>query len=98
MPTVASHVRTLKVSESTPDDDPYVVLVAAIVARAWLDAQGDTFAPGPRSPATIQAEARAWWAEDAQVVALLDLANLPSAAVLRRVRQLHSPATERTCL
>ena len=97
MPTVASHVRTLNVSETTPDEDPYVLLVAAIVARACADAEGTVFAPGHQPRTQIQAEARAWLAEEHGVRDLIELAGYDAGLVLHRVRQMRTLATERTC-
>ena len=85
MPT-ATPVRTVKVSETDETYDPYTALIAAILARALAAAQRETFAPAPQSPPQVQQEARDWWAEESHARALLDLANLPGDAVLRRVR------------
>ena len=96
MPTAAAQVRTLKVPEVESDEDPYRLLAAAIVARAWADAQGHVFAPGAQSRAQIQAEARAWLAAEHGVADLIELCGYDAEPVLRRVRQLvHTPQTPR---
>jgi len=48
-----------------PQDDPYRQLIAAIVARAVLYAQGQCGATHGDA-AQLQAEARAWLADEAQ--------------------------------
>lgn len=66
----------------------YTDLIAAIVSRAWRDAQGDCDCPGHRPPEKLQAEARAWLADEAAVASLVELAGCDSAPVLRRLGAL----------
>jgi hypothetical protein len=76
-------------------DDPYQTLVLAILHRAVQDAQGHCWSPGPQSPDQIQAEARRWLQDEAQVAAQVELCGLEAEPVLRRVRQLLTTDTER---
>ena len=87
MPTAAP-VRTVKVSETDETYDAYTTLVAAIVARAVQDAQGETFAPGPVAPGRIQTEAVAWLADEAAVRDLIELCGVNATPVVRRLQIL----------
>jgi hypothetical protein len=60
MPDVAQGLRIPKLPQPDSDDDPYIELVKAIVARAVQDAQGRVLHPGNRAPAQIAVDARAW--------------------------------------
>ena len=78
-----------------PDDDRegYVKLITAILRQALLDAQGEAFAPGTQNPAQVQAEARAWLAEETGPRDLVELCGMDATPVLQRVRQcLEHPA------
>jgi hypothetical protein len=67
---------------------PYGTLIAAIIHRAWRDAQGHCDSPGHSTPEKLQAEARAWLEDEAAVAGLLELAGLDADPVLRRLRPL----------
>jgi hypothetical protein len=67
---------------------PYAALIAAIVHRAWRDAQGHCDAPGHSTPEKLQAEAQAWLEDERAVAGLLELAGYDAAPVLRRLRPL----------
>jgi hypothetical protein len=71
--------------DATPN--PYGALVAAIVHRAWRDAQGHCDSPGHSTPEKLQAEAQAWLQDEQAVAALLELAGFEAAPVLRRLRK-----------
>ena len=66
--------------------DPYGTLIAAIIHRAWRDAQGHCDSPGHSTPETLQAEAQAWLADEQAVTGLLELAGYDADPVLRRLR------------
>jgi hypothetical protein len=66
----------------------YATLTAAIIHRAWRDAQGHCDSPGHSTPAKLQAEAQAWLEDEAAVAGLLELAGYDAAPVLRRLRPL----------
>ena len=68
--------------------DPYRSLIAAIVARAVLDARGQCNPTHGSNDAQIQADARAWLQDEQAVVALIELGGYDSAGVVRRVRQV----------
>jgi hypothetical protein len=95
MPTGAHERRAAKMVQPHSDDDPYAMLVLAIVRRAVDDAQGCVVHPGTRSPAQIEVEARAWLAEEHELVALLELAGCDAAPVVQRVRQMLTNERER---
>jgi hypothetical protein len=78
------------------DDDPYTLLVLAIVQRAVLDAQGRVVHPGNRPPCQIEVEARAWLADGRELTDLLELAGFAPERVVRRARCLLATEPERT--
>lgn len=88
MPTAASLVRTIKVSETSPDDNPYVLLVQAVIARAVADARGETSPARHLAPAVLIAEARAWLAEETEVIRLLELAGFDAGPLVSRIRRV----------
>jgi hypothetical protein len=59
------------------------------------DAQGHCGSPGAQSPDQIQADARRWLQDEAPVADLIELCGLEAEPVLRRVRQMLTPDTER---
>jgi len=63
-------------------------LVAAILARAMADAQGNCDPCGPVPAARLQHEARAWLADAQAVSTVLELAGYDASVVLKRLRAL----------
>jgi hypothetical protein len=67
---------------------PYAALIAAILHRAWRDAQGHCDSPGHSTPEKLQAEAQAGLEDEAAIAGLLELAGYDAAPVLRRLKPL----------
>jgi hypothetical protein len=88
MTTAVPGLRIPTMPQAERPDDPYVELILAILHRAVQDAQGHCWSPGAQSPDQIQAEARRWLQDEAQVAALVELAGCDPEPVLRRVRRL----------
>ena len=76
--------------------DPYAALALAIVSRAVLDARGHCSPARGVPVAVLRADARAWLADEDALRDLVELAGYDARVVLHRVRQMVSPATERT--
>jgi hypothetical protein len=66
----------------------YATLIAAIVHRAWRDAQGHCDSPGHSTPEKLQQEALTWLQDEAAVAGLLELAGYDAAPVLQRLKPL----------
>jgi hypothetical protein len=96
MPALTESVRVPKMAPPDSDDDPYVELVKAIIARAVQDARGHVVHLGNRAPGQIEVEARPWLQDGCALAALLELAGFESEPVVRRVRQMFPPDTERS--
>lgn len=83
--TQAPGRHTIKVPECTSDDNPYVLLVQAIVCRAVADAQGLT-SPARHIPSVqIQREAQEWLAEGGGLAELLETAGLNADPLVRLI-------------
>ena len=69
------------------EDEGYQGLILAIVHRAWLDATGRCDPLGPNTRDRLQADARAWFADEQAVAGLLELAGYDARVVLTRLRR-----------